>query len=232
MNYAWPQASYADREIIFQEHVSYQQGFMYFLANDPRVPEKIRNQVAAYGLSKENFPETDGWPHQLYVREARRMVGEYVMAESNCRSTVVADDSIGLAEYNMDSHNVQRFVRHEGNQAWRKTRETCRSRVPHPYPVSFRAILPKESECTNLLVPVCLSSTHIAYGSIRMEPVFMVLGQSAATAACLAIDEGITVQKTPYTKLRDRLLQDRQNLSWTGKISMEKKPTTKHAEKP
>ena len=211
----WPDATYDEREKIYQDHVTYQQGFMYFLANDPGIPEKVRNAVSAFGLAKGNFEATGGWSHQLYIREARRMVSDYVMTEHNCRAKVVAEDSIGLAEYNMDSHNCQRYVVRSADGDYARNEGDVQVRVPHPYPVAYRAIVPKAAECTNLLVPVCLSATHIAYGSIRMEPVFMVLGQSAGTAASLAIDAAIPVQKVAYTALRERLLKDRQLLDYT-----------------
>ena len=186
-NYAWPEADYQTREKIFQAHVTYQQGLMWFLAHDERLPECIRSKVNQFALPKDEFGETGGWPHELYVREARRLISDYVMTEKNCLGKEVADDSVGLASYTMDSHNVQRVVvdgvvRAEGN---------VEAKIPGPYPVSYRAMVPKAKECDNLLVPVCVSSTHIAYGSIRMEPVFMILGQSAATAATLALDAGI-----------------------------------------
>jgi hypothetical protein len=210
----WPEGTYAERERIFQDHVTYQQGFMYFLANDARVPEKVRQAVSSYGLARGNFPDTGGWPHQLYVREGRRMVSDYVMTEHNCRSEVIATDSIGLAEYNMDSHNCQRFISREGGRPHVMNEGDVQARIPHPYPVSYRSIVPKGTESTNLLAPVCLSATHIAYGSIRMEPVFMVLGQSAGTAAVLAIDGHCPVQEVEYPKLRARLLADGQHLDW------------------
>ena len=186
---------------------------MWFLANDPRVPEHIRTAVNAYGLAKGNFPETDGWPHQLYVREGRRMVSDYVMTQHNCSGKTIAGDSVGLGEYTMDSHNVQRYV-HRGRdgKAVVKNEGDVQVHIPGPYPISYRSIVPKASECTNLFVPVCLSATHIAYGSIRMEPVFMVLGQSAATAACMAIEDNIPVQRVSYDALRPRLLDNGQKL--------------------
>jgi hypothetical protein len=213
-NYAWPEADYATREKIFQDHVNYQQGLMWFSGNDPEVPESIRTKTNAFGLMAGEFPETGGWPHELYVREGRRMISDYVMTEADCRSQRAAADSVGLASYTMDSHNCQRVVidgvvRNEGD---------VQTRVPRPYPVSYRSIVPKESECSNLLVSVCLSSSHIAYGSIRMEPVFMILGQSAATAASFAIDEQIPVQKVDYAKLSERLLADKQVLAWDGPV--------------
>ncbi|MGA2497630.1 MAG: FAD-dependent oxidoreductase [Tepidisphaeraceae bacterium] len=218
-SHEWPEADYATRQRIFQEHVSYQQGLVWFMANDERLPKAFRDKVNAWGLDPEEFTGTGHWPHQLYIREARRMVSEYVMTEHDCASKTVADDSVGLASYNMDSHNCRRIVvsglvRNEGD---------VQVGVPRPYPVSYRAIVPKESECANLLVPVCLSSTHIAYGSIRMEPVFMILGQSAGTAAVMALDAGSAVQKVPYGKLREKLVENRQILDWQEPP----KPTTR-----
>jgi hypothetical protein len=211
-NYSWPEGDYSTREKIFQDHVLYQQGLMFFWANDPEVPKALKDKVRLWGLDKDEFPQTGGWPHELYVREGRRMVSSYVMTEHNCRSKVAAEDSIGLASYNMDSHNCQRIVidgkvRNEGD-----VQVGC----PKPYPVSYRSIVPKEEECTNLLVPVCLSASHIAYGSVRMEPVFMILGQSAANAAVLAIDHDTSVQKVSYAKLRELLLAQKQILEWKG----------------
>ncbi len=219
----WPEADYPTREAIYQDHVTYQQGLMWFVTHDERVPVAIRNAAGAYGLSQTDFRETGGWPHQLYIREGRRMVSDYVMTEANCRGKVVAEDSIGLAEYNMDSHHCQRCVVVDTDEKTGKPRSTARNEgdvqvhVPGPYPVAYRSIVPKRSECANLLVPVCLSASHIAYGSIRMEPVFMVLGQSAGTAAAMAIDAGVPVQKVDYAKLRARLLADHQMLDAPAK---------------
>lgn len=220
----WPEADYGTREKIFQAHVTYQQGMMWFLANDPEVPEHLRAHVRTFGLPRDQFEETDGWPHELYVREGRRMVSDYVMTEHNCVGRVVAEDSVGLASYTMDSHHTSRVVidgvvKAEGNvEKW----------TPKPYPVSYRAIVPRASECTNLLVPVCLSSTHIAYGSIRMEPVFMILGQSAATAAALALEAEIDVQEVDYATLRTRLLADGQVLEWTPEMAAAAAGTAAH----
>lgn len=206
----WAEADYATRERIFQEHVTYQQGMMWYLANDPSVPEKVRAHTLKFGLPKGEFTETAGWPHELYVREGRRMVSDYVMTEKNCRREIVAEDSVGLASYTMDSHHTSRVI-----VDGRVVAEGCvEAKIPGPYAVSYRALVPRESDCANLLVPVCLSSTHIAYGSIRMEPVFMLLGQSAATAASLALDGNISVQKVDYPSLRERLLKDGQKLTW------------------
>jgi len=206
----WPEADYAARERIFQQHVTYQQGMMWFLANDPIVAERERTYAQQFGLPTDEFRETNGWPHELYVREGRRMVSDVVMNQRHCTSEIVAEDSVGLASYTMDSHHTSRVVI-DG----KVVAEGCvEERTPKPYRVSYRAIVPRERECANLLVPVCLSSTHIAYGSIRMEPVFMLLGQSAGTAAVQAIDAGVSVQRLDYAKLRERLLADGQKLDW------------------
>ena len=212
MNYAWPDGDHATREKIYAEHLKYQQGFLWTLVSNPRVPQKIRDEVSRWGLCKDEFTATGGYSHQLYVREARRMVSDYVMTQHDCQGRAVAKDPVGLGAYNMDSHNIQRYVDSQGHV---KNEGDIQVGVS-PYPISYRSLVPKESECQNLFVPVCLAATHISYGSIRMEPVFMVLGQSSATAACLAIDTGSSVQKLDYEKLRERLLADKQVLAWTG----------------
>jgi len=211
MNYRYPDAGYATREKIIAEHTSYQKGLMWTLANHPRVPVHIRERVSRWGLAKDEFTDNGGWPHQLYVREARRMVSDYVMTEKNCHYQRIAPDSVGLGAYGMDSHNTQRYVDNDGHV---RNEGDVQVRAAGPYPISYRSVTPKAQECSNLLVPVCLSASHIAFGSIRMEPVFMVLGQSAASAACLAIDNGVGVQQLDYQSLRKRLLRDGQILEW------------------
>jgi hypothetical protein len=210
-NYAYPEASHKDRARIAREHENYTRGFITFLATSPRVPENIRAEMQRWGPCKDEFEDTGGWPNQLYVREARRMISDYVMTEHNCRGAVVAEDSVGLGAYNMDSHNVQRVVKNGRVENEGDVQEPVR-----PYPISYRSLVPKQRQCENLFVPVCLAASHIAYGSIRMEPVFMILGQSSATAAAIAIDEEIPVQSVNYAKLRERLLADRQVLRWTA----------------
>jgi hypothetical protein len=210
-NYAYPDGDYATRAKVWKEHVDYQKGLMWTLANHPRVPEAVRKHFQTWGPAKDEFTDTDNWPHQLYVREARRMVGEYVMTEQNCRGRRRAEASVGLAAYTMDSHNTQRYVSKDGRVL--NEGDVQVGGFP-PYPIAYGALVPKASQCENLLVPVCLSASHISYGSIRMEPVFMVLGQSAATAAVQAIEGGVAVQKVDYAKLRERLLRDRQVLDW------------------
>ncbi len=210
-NYGWPEGDYATRERIYQDHVGYNQGMYYFLVNDKRVPASIRDEVAQWGLPRDEFIEAGGWPHELYVREARRMVGDLVMTEHHCRHSETVEDPIGLAAYTMDSHNCRRIVMdgrvcNEGN---------VEVEPDAPYGISYRAIIPRKVECQNLLVPWCLSASHIAFGSIRMEPVGMVLGQSAATAACLALDESARVQDIDYGALKETLLKDQQVLFWS-----------------
>lgn len=208
---------YQIREHIFQDHVNYQQGLMYFLANDPQVPGKLQKRVNEYGLDPDEFQETGFWPHHLYVREGRRMVSSYVMTQANCESKKTAEDSVGLASYGMDSHFCQRVVVEENGEQTVRNEGGFGKRGPKPYPVSYRSIVPKKEECINLLVPVCLSASHVAYGSIRMEPVFMILGQSAGTAAVLALDDQIPVQELDYAKLRQPLLEEGQILDWDGR---------------
>ncbi|WP_169978587.1 FAD-dependent oxidoreductase [Tautonia rosea] len=209
MNYDYPEASYERRREIIAEHEQYQKGLMYFLANDPDIPDDIRSKATSYGLSRDEFTDNDHWPHQIYVREARRMVSDFVMTERHLRGIDATPDSVGMGSYNMDSHNVQRYVDENGHA---RNEGDIQISPGGPYQISYRALVPKEEECANLVVPVCLSSSHIAYGSIRMEPVFMILGQSAATGAVLAIDHDTSVQEIPADALRDRLLQDGQVL--------------------
>ncbi|HWX21671.1 MAG TPA: FAD-dependent oxidoreductase [Candidatus Binatia bacterium] len=209
-NYDYPNGDYATRARTWQEHKDYTLGFVYFLATSPRVPAKMRTEMQNWGPARDEFIDTAGWPHQLYIREARRMVSDYVMTEHNCRGQVKAEDPVALAAYTMDSHNCRRVVK---NGRVENEGDVQVGGFP-PYPISYRAIVPKVSECENLAVPVCLSATHISYGSIRMEPVFMGLGQSAATAAALAMDERIPLQKLDYQKLRTRLIADKQTLEW------------------
>jgi hypothetical protein len=212
-NYDYPEGDYATRALISKAHENYNRGFVYFLATSPRVPENMRREMQSWGPAKDEFVDTGGWPHQLYVREARRMVSDYVMTEHNCRGHVQAEDPVGLAAYTMDSHNCRRIVR---NGCVENEGDVQIGGFP-PYPISYRAIVPGTNAVPNLLVPVCLSATHIAYGSIRMEPVFMILAQSAATAAALAIEDRAPVQAISYAKLRTRLLADHQRLEFLRK---------------
>jgi len=215
-NWAWPEASYAEREKIRAAHLKYQRGLMWTLANHPRVPEKIRSGVSKWGTCKDEFKDGlgDGWQTQLYVREARRMVGEYVMTEHNCWGTVVAPKPVAMGAYQMDSHHVRRyvgadgFVHNEGDVEVKIDVKTGKRFAP--YPIDYGAVVPKRAECSNLIVPVCLSASHIAFGSIRMEPVFFALGQVAGTAASIAAEKGLSVQDVPYADLSARLRADGQ----------------------
>ena len=208
-NYAYPDATYQERDIIIQRHKDFQQGLMWTLAYHPRIPEEVRAVVSKWGLCKDEFETNQGWSGQLYVREARRMVSDYVMNQKNCEKLEIVDDAVGLGAYGMDSHHIQRYVDANGHV---KNEGNVEAGVSSPFPVSYRSIVPKKSEVQNLFVPVCLSASHIAFGSIRMEPVFMVLGQSSAIAASLAIDKKINAQAIEYKILKPLLLQFGQRL--------------------
>lgn len=201
-NYDYPEGSYDKRLEIEKLHERYTKGHFWTLANHPRVPDTIRNEMKKWGYAKDEFISNGGFPYMIYIREARRMVSDYVMTELNCVGKAVADDPVALASYSKDSHVVQYYLTDEGHVEregvfFKKTR--------YPYGVSYRSIIPKSVECVNLFVPICLSSTHAAYGSIRMEPVYMSLGQASAIAACLAMDANIPIQQLPYKRLKTEL---------------------------
>lgn len=204
MNWVYPDADYAARARIWKAHTDYTKGLLYFVGNDPRVPATIRAELNQWGYPKDEYTDMGNWSHQLYIREARRMIGELVMTQHHCQGREIVRDGVGMAAYTMDSHNCDRLVvdgmvKNEGN---------VEQGGFGPYPISYRAIVPKETQVANLLVPVCLSASHIAYGSIRMEPVFMVLGQSAAVAAVQAIDRKVSVQKINVSQLQLQLKND------------------------
>ncbi len=209
-NYDYPEASYERRREIVGEHADYQQGLLYFLANDEHVPADIRAKVNQWGLAKDEFVDNGHWPHQLYIREARRMIGQFVMTENELLKRRPTPQPVGMGAYTMDSHNVRRYVTEDGHV---QNEGDIGVSTHGPYQIAYGSLIPKRDECENMLVPVCLSSSHIAYGSIRMEPVFMILGQSAATAAALAIDDGVTVQDVEYRRLAEQLRQDGQVLT-------------------
>jgi hypothetical protein len=210
-NHDYPEASYERRREIVREHELYQKGLFYYLSHDPSVPAHIRERLSAWGLAADEFTDNGNWPHQLYIREARRMVGTTVMTEHDALGRTQIARPVGMGSYRLDSHNVQRYVTEEG---FVQNEGDIGIPPDRPYSIDYGAILPREEECANLLVPVCVSSTHIAFGSIRMEPVFMILGQSAATAAVLAIEQGVSPARLPFEVLRARLLADRQILEW------------------
>ncbi len=210
MNYEYPEASYQRRAQIIAAHRHYQEGLMYYLSHDTAVPETVRKAMREWGLARDEFTDNGHWPHQIYVREARRMKGAYVMTEHEVLGRRSVSNPIGMGSYTMDSHNVQRYVTSEG---WVENEGDIGVKPKQPYSISYGSVVPERGSVRNLLVPVALSSTHIAYGSIRMEPVFMILGQSAATAAGIAASEGMAVQDVPYEALRERLLAEGQILS-------------------
>jgi hypothetical protein len=208
MNYDYPEADYQRRAEIIKQHYDYQAGLLWFVANDPRVPDAIRTKMASYGLAKDEFKDNNHWPHQIYVRESRRMIGDYITTEHDVMQRIETPESIGMGSYHIDSHNTQRYVTSVG---YVQNEGDIGVKPPGPYRISYGSIVPKKEECTNLFVPVCVSSSHIAYGSIRMEPVFMILGQSAAVAACLAIDEKCTIQDVSYDQLK-KLLENKNQI--------------------
>lgn len=214
MNYAYPTADYSTRQKIAIAHENWQRGLVWTLQNHPRIPEPIRKRYAKWGLARDEFVETGNWTPQLYIRESRRMLGVAIATERTLRDDSAVRHSIGMGAYNMDSHNVQRYVDAKGQV---RNEGDVQIGVPRPYRIDYGVITPKQEECSNLLVPVCLSASHIAYGSIRMEPVFMILGQSAGAAACLAIDQGISVQQVSYEKLETKLTDEKQVLDWKPK---------------
>jgi FAD dependent oxidoreductase len=214
MNYDYPEASYERRRQILKEHESYQKGWLYFIANDPRVPADVRERMQQWGLPKDEFKDNGGWPHQIYVREARRMIGSFVMTENELMRRKPTPDSVGMGSYTIDSHNVQRYITPEGAV---QNEGDIGVPLPGPYEIAYGSLVPKRGQASNLIVPVCVSSSHIAFGSIRMEPVFMVLAHSAATAAVMAIDGNLAVQDVPYAELRARLVKEGQVLEYAGK---------------
>ena len=210
-NYDYPDASYERRREIIREHETYQKGWLYFIANDPRVPKDVQEQMRRWGLPKDEFQDNGGWSPQLYIREARRMVGQYVMTQNELQKKRPTPESVGMGSYTIDSHNVQRYITPEG---YVQNEGDIAVPTKGPYEIAYGSLVPKPGQADNLFAPLCVSSSHIAFGSIRMEPVFMILGQSAATAACLAIDDNVPAQKVNYTTLHDRLMKDGQILEW------------------
>jgi hypothetical protein len=214
-SWAWPEASYTQREQIAKEHENYHRGLLHFLASDPRVPEKVRAEMKRYGLPKDEFTDNGGWPHQLYIREGRRMISDLVMTEHHTFGKVIAPKSVGLGSYGTDTHEIRRIVK-DGVVA-REGKTSVGRDGATPYPIGYDAIVPKRSECDNLFVTFALSASHTAFSSIRMEPVFMVTSQSAATAAVMAIDSATPVQQVDYAKLKARLEKDGQVLEWNAR---------------
>jgi hypothetical protein len=204
MNYDYPDGDYATRKKILKAHENYTKGLLYFIGHDERMPRHLRNEMLQWGYPKDEYTDNNNFSWQAYIRESRRMIGDYIMTQANCESRATVTDGVGMAAYTMDSHNCERLV----VNGMVKNEGDVQKGGFGPYPVSYRALIPKESECKNIYVPVCLSASHIAYGSIRMEPVFMVLAQSSAVAACMAIDAHQSVQQVNVQQLQQLLLQN------------------------
>lgn len=211
-SWAWPEATYTQREEIARQHENYQRGLLYFLGHDSHVPQKVRDEIKRFGLPADEFADRHGWPHQLYVREGRRMVSDLVMTEHHTHGQETAPHSVGLGSYGTDTHEIQRTVRN--GVVIREGKVAAGRGGAGPYPIGYEAIVPRAKECENLFVTFALSASHSAFSSIRMEPVFMITSQSAATAACLAIDAKCAVQAVDYARLREHLLEDGQILEW------------------
>jgi hypothetical protein len=202
MNWDYPEASYERRKEIIKEHENYQKGILYFIATDSRIPQGIRQEMNKWGLAKDEFKDNENWPYNIYVRESRRMLGKYIMTENDVLGKRSVPNSIGMGSYTMDSHNVQRYVTPEG---YVQNEGDIGVAPEQPYQIDLGSILPKQEECVNLLVPVCVSCSHIAFGSIRMEPVFMILGQSAGTIASMAINKSKSIHDLPYENIKTEL---------------------------
>ena len=211
MNWDYPEASYERRKEIIKEHEMYQKGLLYFMATDLRLPKGVRETMNKWGYAKDEFQDNGNWPYNIYVREARRMLGEYVMTENDVLGKRIVPRPIGMGSYTMDSNNVQRYVTAEG---FVQNEGDIGVKPDRPYQVDLGAILPQRDQCKNLIVPVCVSGSHIAFGSIRMEPVFMILGQSAATLASLAVEKRRSIYEIPYNDLKSKLLEDGQVLKF------------------
>lgn len=208
MNHNYPEAGYEERSKIIKEHTDYTKGLLYFIGHDQRVPEELRTEMQKWGYPKDEYTDNGNWTPQLYIREARRMVSDYVATQADCEGRTVPEDGVAMAAYTMDSHNCQRIVINKNGKAMVKNEGNVEIGGGLPYPISYRSIVPSRNECTNLIVPVCLSASHIAYGSIRMEPVFMVLGQVSGLAAYLAAESGSDIQDVDYRKINKILEKD------------------------
>jgi len=220
MNWGYPTASYERRGQSWREHADYMAGFFYFLAHDRRVPQPLRDEMQAWGLSRDEFTDTDNWPFQLYVRESRRMIGEYVMVQRDIETEVTKPDPIGMGSYNTDSHNMQRYVEADGNVQ----NEGDVEAPTRPFHIPYRVLLPKRDQCGNLLVPVCASASHIGYGALRLEPVYMIMGDAAGVAATMAIDQHRAVQEVEPGSLTQKLKKQGAVMEWTNPRHLELKP--------
>lgn len=212
-NLGYPDADEASRQAMFDDHVNYQQGFLWFLAHDPRVPKRLQAEVNTWGLCKDEFVDHGHWPPQMYIREARRLKGEYVMTQNDVLKDRFKDDSIATGNFVLDSHWVQRLVDEKGNVRVEGHLDESIPVYKFPYDIPYRSITPKAADCRNLLVPVCISATHVAICTIRMEPVYMIMGEAAGIAASMAAKSDGSVQDVDFSSLRNRLLEKKQILS-------------------
>lgn len=221
-NWDYPTAGYNRRGQMWREHANYTAGFFYFLGHDHRVTEPLRNETQEWGLARDEFTDTENWPFQLYVREARRMVGEYVMKQRDLETEVAKPDPIGMGSYNTDSHNVQRYVEADGG-----VQNEGDTQVPTiPFQIPYRVLLPGREQCSNLLVPVCTSASHIGYGALRLEPVYMIMGHAAGVAATMAIDHKQSVQEVEPGSLARELRKQGAVMEWTNPKHLDLKPVT------
>jgi hypothetical protein len=214
-SWGYPDGDYATRARIWQDHVDYVKGFFYFLAHDPRVPASLQKEINSWGLAKDEFVDTENWPHQLYIREARRMLGEFVVTQKDLQTDLKKPDVIGMGSYNSDSHNIQRLATSDGaveNEGDMQVAVT-------PYQIPYRVMLPKRDQAVNLLVPVCFSASHVAYSSLRMEPQYMILGQAAGVAASLALKSGKPVQEISVAALQEKLKSQGAVFDWVPPLA-------------
>ncbi len=221
-NWAYPTASYNRRGHLWREHADYTAGFFYFLAHDRRVPKPLKDEMQQWGLARDEFTDTGNWPFQLYVRESRRMVGEYVMTQHDLETNVTKPDPIGMGSYNTDSHNVQRYAEANGD-----VQNEGDTQVPTiPFQIPYRILLPWREQCTNLLVPVSVSASHIGYGALRLEPVYMIMGQAAGVAATMAIDDKRIVQEVEPGSLTQKLKKQGAVMEWTNPEHLKLEPVS------
>ena len=213
-SWGYPDGDYAQRARIWQDHVNYTNGFFYFLAHDVRVPKSLQQEVNGWGLAKDEFQDTDHWPHQLYIREARRMVSDFVATQKDVQTDLKKTDVIGMGSYNSDSHNIQRLATADGaveNEGDMQVAVT-------PYQIPYRLIVPKREQAANLLVPVCFSASHVAYSSLRMEPQYMIIGQAAGVAASMALKSGRPVQAVDTAALSAKLKSQGAVFEWVPPV--------------
>jgi len=211
MNYDYPEASYERRREIIKAHENYQKGLFYFYLTDPQVPEEVRKEMGRWGLAKDEFTDNGHWPHQLYIREARRMIGAFVMTENEVKKIKPVPRPVGMGSYTLDSHHVQRYITPEG---FVENEGNVNAKTNGPYQIDMWSLLPGREECTNLLVPVAVSSSHIAFGSIRMEPIFMILGQSAGIIASMSIENNQEIHDLDYHEVKINLIKKGQILHY------------------